>query len=78
VTDIEDLNSSIWREGVGFIEHGIDPGEPLDSNTCELSDTDQATLNIVHGSLEEALAALEEDHGFLPKGGVFTRDVLDV
>ena len=30
------------------------------------------------GSLEEALEALEEDHDFLLKGGVFTQDVLDM
>ena len=28
------------------------------------------------GSLEEALVALEEDHAFLTKGGVFTDDVI--
>jgi glutamine synthetase len=31
----------------------------------------------VPGSLPEALLALEKDHAFLLKGGVFTQDVLD-
>ncbi|MGH2705827.1 MAG: hypothetical protein ACRDJ4_12265, partial [Actinomycetota bacterium] len=31
----------------------------------------------VPGSLDEALAALEEDHDFLLAGGVFTPDIID-
>jgi glutamine synthetase len=31
----------------------------------------------VPGSLEEALDALEADHEFLLKGGVFTQDLID-
>ena len=32
----------------------------------------------VPGSLEEAIDALEQDHDYLLKGGVFTEDVIDV
>jgi glutamine synthetase len=32
----------------------------------------------LYGSLDEALRALEEDHEFLLKSGVFTSDVLEV
>ena len=35
-------------------------------------------MRTVPGSLEEALDALEADHEFLLKGGVFTKDVVDV
>jgi len=31
----------------------------------------------VAGSLEQVLDALEQDHDFLLKGGVFTKDVVD-
>ncbi|MGH8755814.1 MAG: type I glutamate--ammonia ligase, partial [Burkholderiales bacterium] len=31
----------------------------------------------VPGSLEESLSALEQDHAFLKKGGVFTDDVIE-
>jgi glutamine synthetase len=31
----------------------------------------------VPSSLQKSLSALEEDHGFLMQGGVFTRDVID-
>jgi glutamine synthetase len=64
--------------GLDGIENGIDPGDPLDKNTYELTPTEQENLQTVPGSLEEALDALEEDHDFLLKGGVFTQDVLDV
>ena len=37
-----------------------------------------AKIPTVPSSLGEALDALEKDHEFLLKGGVFTKDVLDV
>ncbi len=69
---------AMMMAGLDGIENGIDPGEPLDSNTYELSEAEQASLHTVPSSLEEALDALEEDHEYLLKGGVFTQDVLDV
>jgi glutamine synthetase len=36
-----------------------------------------AALKQVPGTLEEALNALEADHDFLLKGGVFTEDLLE-
>lgn len=44
----------------------------------EVSQDDAIFLKTVPASLEEALRALEEDHEFLLKGGVFTPDLLDV
>ena len=64
--------------GLDGIEKGIDPGEPVDKDTYDLSAEDEAKLKTVPGSLEEALDALEEDHDYLLKGDVFTQDVLDV
>lgn len=64
--------------GLDGIENTLDPGVPVDQNTYELSEEDQQRMLTVPGSLEEALDALEEDHEFLLKGGVFTQDVLDV
>ncbi len=64
--------------GLDGIENEIDPGPPLDKNTYELTPEEQASLRTVPGSLEESLRALEDDHDFLLKGGVFTSDVLDV
>ena len=64
--------------GLDGIQNKIDPGDPLDKNTYELSPEEAANLKTVPGSLEESLRALEEDHDFLLKGGVFTPDVIDV
>jgi len=64
--------------GLDGIENKMDPGNPLDKNTYELSPAEAANLRTVPGSLEDALSALEEDHEFLLKGGVFTPDVIDV
>jgi glutamine synthetase len=70
--------SAMLMAGLDGIENEIDPGPPLDKNTYELSPEEEAQLNTVPGSLDEAIRALEDDHEFLLKGGVFTQDVLDV
>jgi glutamine synthetase len=70
--------AALLMAGLDGIEKQIDPGEPLDKNTYELSPEEAANLKTVPGSLEESLDALEEDHEFLMKGGVFTQDVIDV
>ncbi len=69
---------ALLMAGLDGIENQIDPGAPMDKNTYELSPREAARLKTVPGSLDEALRALEADHEFLLKGGVFTKDVLDV
>jgi len=64
--------------GLDGIENKIDPGPPLDKNTYELTPEEQASLKTVPDSLEKAMEALERDHDFLTRGGVFTSDVIDV
>ena len=70
--------AAMLMAGLDGIENQMDPGNPVDKNTYELSKAEQENLQTVPGSLEEALDALEADHDFLLKGGVFTQDVLDV
>lgn len=70
--------SAMLMAGLDGIENKIDPGDPLDRNTYELSPEEAAKITTVPGSLEEALDALEQDHEYLLKGGVFTQDVIDV
>ncbi|HLA18006.1 MAG TPA: type I glutamate--ammonia ligase [Dehalococcoidia bacterium] len=70
--------SAMLMAGLDGIENKIDPGDPLDKNTYELSPEEAANLKTVPGSLEESLQALEDDHDFLLKGDVFTPDVIDV
>ena len=48
----------------------------LEHDLFDLPADELAKLPQVPSSLEEALNALEEDHDFLLKGGVFTEDVI--
>jgi glutamine synthetase len=70
--------AAMLMAGLDGIENQIDPGEPLDKDTYHLSPEEAAQIKTVPSSLEEALNALEEDHDYLLKGGVFTPDVIDV
>jgi glutamine synthetase len=70
--------SAMLMAGLDGIESRIDPGQPLEKNTYELSPREQARMKTVPGSLEESLAELERDNAFLLKGGVFTHDVIDM
>ncbi|MSQ41033.1 MAG: type I glutamate--ammonia ligase [Dehalococcoidia bacterium] len=60
----------------GIINH-IDPGAPVDKDIYELSPEEAAKIPQVPGSLQESLDALEKDHEFLLRGGVFTPDVIE-
>jgi len=64
--------------GLDGIQNRIDPGLPVDEDLFEMSPERLAKIPTVPSSLGEALDALEKDHAFLLKGGVFTQDVLDV
>jgi glutamine synthetase len=70
--------AALLMAGLDGIQNKIDPGDPHDMNLYELSKEEAAKIRTVPGSLDQALIALEKDHDFLLKGGVFTQDVLDV
>jgi glutamine synthetase len=70
--------AAMLMAGIDGIINKIDPGEPLDKNTYELSEEEAAKIPTVPGSLEEALKALEKDHEYLLRGDVFTKDVIEV
>ncbi len=63
--------------GLDGVENRIDPGDPLDKNIYDLPPEEAKKVRQVPGSLDESLNALEHDHGFLEKGGVFTADVIE-
>jgi glutamine synthetase len=48
----------------------------MDKNIYHLTPDEYEKIESAPGSLEEALAALEDDHEFLLEGGVFTADVI--
>jgi glutamine synthetase len=69
--------SALMLAGVDGIERELDPGDPLDADLYELPPEQLASIASVPGSLESSLDALEEDHEFLLKGGVFTEDLIE-
>ncbi len=58
------------------IENQIDPGDPLDRDTYEMTPEELELTEKTPESLEQALGELEADHGFLLKGDVFTDDLI--
>jgi glutamine synthetase len=66
--------SAMLMAGLDGIERDLDPGAPADFDLFEESAVD---VPQVPGSLAEALDALEADHEFLTRGGVFTDDLLE-
>jgi glutamine synthetase len=65
--------AAMLMAGIDGIERGIEPPEPADYDLFENEHGDVAQ---VPGSLPEALDALESDHEFLTKGGVFSEDLI--
>ena len=63
--------------GIDGIKNKIDPGQPIDKNIYSLPESEAKKIKTVPRSLEQALAALDEDRKFLLEGGVFTPDVID-
>ena len=59
------------------IQNKIHPGEAADKNLYDLPPEEEALIPTVAENLEVALQALRDDHEFLLKGGVFTKEMLD-
>jgi glutamine synthetase len=69
--------AAMLMAAIDGIQNKIDPGAPLDKDIYDLPPEELATVANTPGSLEEALNHLEEDHDFLLKGEVFTKDVIE-
>ncbi|CAN5215188.1 type I glutamate--ammonia ligase [soil metagenome] len=69
--------SAMLLAGVDGIRNKIEPPDPVDKDIYELPREELLDLPGVPASLEEALAAVTEDHEFLLEGGVFTEDLID-
>jgi glutamine synthetase len=65
--------AAMLMAGIDGVERALDPGAPADYDLFEEAD---AAVPQVPGSLDEALDALEADHAFLLRGGVFTEDLI--
>jgi glutamine synthetase len=70
--------AAMLMAGLDGIINKIDPGEPIDKNIYDLPPEEAALVKKVPGSLDAALAALEEDHEFLLAGEVFSPDFIEM
>ncbi|MDD4716334.1 MAG: glutamine synthetase, partial [Oscillospiraceae bacterium] len=73
--------AAILMAGIDGIINKLDPHEngwgPYDYNLYNLSAEEQKKLEALPRSLDEALDALEKDHEYLPRGGVFPEKLLN-
>jgi len=63
--------------GLDGIENKIHPGDAMEADLYELGEDELSKIPTVAGSLREALECLKEDHDYLLKGDVFTKDTID-
>jgi glutamine synthetase len=64
--------------GLDGIQNKIHPGDPLEKDIYALSPEELKDVPRMPASLEEALDALEDDHEYLLRGDVFTRDLIEM
>ncbi len=69
--------AAMLMAGLDGIANKIDPGMPLDRNLDDLSADELKEIHQLPPSLNLALDALEQDHDFLLRDGVFTEDLLE-
>jgi glutamine synthetase len=69
--------AAMLMAGLDGIQNKITPPDPMDKDLYDLEPEDLAEVQSTPGSLEEALDCLQEDHEFLLKGDVFTKDVIE-
>jgi glutamine synthetase len=69
--------AAMMMAGLDGVQNKIAPGDPLDKDIYDLSPEELRMVPSMPGSLDEALTALEEDHGFLLKGDVFSEELIE-
>jgi len=68
--------AALLMAGLDGIQNKIHPGEAMDKDLYGLPPEEAQQVPTVAGSLEAAIAALQQDHEFLLKGNVFTEEGL--
>jgi glutamine synthetase len=58
------------------IQNRIDPGQPLDKDIYDLPPEEAKNVPSTPATLAHALEALERDHEWLTRGGVFSEDLI--
>ena len=66
--------SAMLMAGLDGVNNKIHPGDAIDFDLYEASESQLKNLSTVATSLEDALDSLEKDHDFLIQDGVFTKD----
>jgi glutamine synthetase len=70
--------AAILSAGIDGIQNAIEPPPPVDENIYQLVGTERGRhIKNTPGSLAKAIDALERDHDFLVRHGVFTPDLID-
>ena len=69
--------AAMLMAGLDGIQNRIEPHEPVDKDLYELPAEEAKLIPQVPGSLGEVLVALENDHDYLLKGGVFTKELIE-
>lgn len=69
--------AAMLMAGLDGIKNKIHPGDAADKDLYDLPAEEALAIPTVCSSLEQALAALDEDRGFLTEGGVFSDDMID-
>jgi len=69
--------SALLMAGIDGIQNRIEPPQPLDKDLYELPPLERVGIATTPGSLRETLHALANDHEFLLKGDVFTKDLIE-
>jgi glutamine synthetase len=69
--------AAMMMAGLDGIQNRIHPGDAMDKNLYDLPPEELKEIPTVCGSLREALGELQNDHAFLLKGDVFTRDFIE-
>ncbi|MCZ2104581.1 MAG: type I glutamate--ammonia ligase [Comamonadaceae bacterium] len=69
--------AALLMAGLDGVEHKLHPGEAATKDLYHLPPEEDRQVPTVCASLEEALAALDADRGFLTRGGVFSDGMLD-
>lgn len=69
--------AALLMAGLDGVQNRIDPGDPIDKDLYDLPPEELKKIKQVPGTLPKVLNALEADHEFLLKGGVFTPDLLE-
>lgn len=69
--------SALLMAGIDGIQNRIEPPKPLDKDLYELPPLERAGIATTPGSLRATLTALAQDHDFLLKGDVFTKELIE-